>query len=305
MEPNQTFEMLYTTNRPLLFALAYRMMGSVMDAEDAVQETFLSLNAAQLESVQNIKAYLCKIVTNRCIDRLRSASKQREVYIGPWLPEPLVMDADHELGEPGYRYLQQESVSTAYMLLLQQLSWVERAVFILREVLEYDYEEIAAIVDKSSANCRQIFHRAKRAINGSSDTVANANAADTLKSTQLQEQAAQLTKQFVQALTTGNITKLMSLITEDATLLSDGGGKVTAAVRPILGSDRIIRFLAGLLEKLPTDYSYRFANVNGLLGIVSYFGSIPNNVMTFRIQDGRITNIYLVVNPEKLRHLTL
>jgi RNA polymerase sigma-70 factor (ECF subfamily) len=172
-------------------------------------------------------------------------------------------------------------------------------------VLEYDYEEIAAIVDKSSANCRQIFHRAKRAISGSSDTLANANAADTLKTTQLQEQAAELTKQFVQALTTGNITKLMSLITEDATLLSDGGGKVTAAVRPILGSDRIIRFLAGLLEKLPTDYSYRFANVNGLLGIVSYFGSIPNNVMTFRIQDGRITNIYLVVNPEKLRHLTL
>jgi RNA polymerase sigma-70 factor (ECF subfamily) len=191
------------------------------------------------------------------------------------------------------------------MLLLQQLSWVERAVFILREVLEYDYEEIAAIVDKSAANCRQIFHRAKRAISGSSDTLANANAADTLKTTQLQEQAAELTKQFVQALTTGNITKLMSLITEDATLLSDGGGKVTAAVRPILGSDRIIRFLAGLLEKLPTDYSYRFANVNGLLGIVSYFGSIPNNVMTFRIQDGRITNIYLVVNPEKLRHLTL
>ncbi|MDF2669660.1 MAG: subfamily polymerase sigma-70 subunit [Paenibacillus sp.] len=298
MEQNQAVEQLYTSYRPLLFALAYRMMGSVMDAEDAVQEAFLNLNGSQLDSIRNTKAYLCRIVTNRCIDRLRSASKKREVYVGPWLPEPVVTEAEAgDSEEPAFRYMRHESISTAYMLLLQQLSWVERAVFILREVLEYEYEEIAAIVDKSPANCRQIFHRAKRAINGS-------ESAPTLQQAALlQEQAGELTRQFVQALTTGNIAKLMSLLTEDAILLSDGGGKVTAAIRPILGADRITRFMAGLVEKVPADFSYKFANVNGRLGIVSYFGSQINNVISFQVQHNLITNVYIMVNPDKLSHL--
>jgi RNA polymerase sigma factor (sigma-70 family) len=160
-------EQIYLSYRPLMFSLAYRMLGSVMDAEDVVQEAFLYANETNLEHVHNPKAYLCKIVTNRCIDSLRSASKKREVYVGPWLPEPLMTtsatSADHQIA-PDLAYTHKESLSTAYLLLLQQLTWMERAVFLLREVLQYEYDEIAEIVGKSSTNCRQIFCRAKNAI---------------------------------------------------------------------------------------------------------------------------------------------
>ena len=157
-------EQIYLSYRPLMFSLAYRMLGSVMDAEDVVQEAFLYANETNLDHVHNPKAYLCKIVTNRCIDNLRSASKKREVYVGPWLPEPLMTTStDHQIA-PDLAYTHKESLSTAYLLLLQQLSWIERAVFLLREVLQYEYDEIAEIVGKSSTNCRQIFRRAKNAI---------------------------------------------------------------------------------------------------------------------------------------------
>lgn len=299
MEETQSIEKIYASYKPLLFALAYRMLGSVMDAEDAVQEAFVSYNEPKPEPVRNVKAYLCRIVTNRSIDRLRSASKQREVYVGPWLPEPFVTGESPDAAEPAYRYMQKESVSTAYLLLLQQLTWVERAVFILREVLQYEYEEIAGIVEKSPSNCRQIFHRAKRAISGSGD-----GSGDERKPVQLREKAnGEVVEQFVRALTSGNISALMNLLTEDAILYSDGGGKVTAAVRPIVGADRITRFLLGIVEKVPADFSYRLAEVNGQTGIVAYAGDQPHNVISFRVEEERIAGVYIVVNPDKLQHL--
>ncbi|MCD9020867.1 RNA polymerase sigma-70 factor [Cohnella silvisoli] len=294
MNAKPSSEFLYQAYKPLLFSLAYRMLGSVMDAEDIVQEAFLYWSEVEPQQVENEKAYLCKIVTNRCVDRLRSASKQREVYVGPWLPEPLMTDI-LDRGSPSSVYLHKESLSTAYLLLLQQLTWVERAVFVLREVLQYEYDEISEIVGKSSTNCRQIFHRAKRAVSGLSDSVE----AERPKSESLMLRV----EQFVQALASGNAGQLVSLLKADATLYSDGGGKVTAAIRPILGAERISLFLFGLMSKMPEDFSYRIVSVNDQPAIVSYFGTQPNNVITFQIEDGLITDIYIVINPDKLLHL--
>ncbi|QMV45091.1 RNA polymerase sigma-70 factor [Cohnella cholangitidis] len=278
-----------------MFSIAYRMLGNVMDAEDIVQEVFLAWNANKPEQVQNIKSYLCKMVTNRCIDHIRSASKRREAYVGPWLPSPLLTDDPGEPDGPASIYLHKESLSTAYLLLLQQLSWIERAVFVLREVLQYDYDEIAEIVDKSSANCRQIFHRAKGAISG----ISSSSETGPPKSESLKRRI----ELFVHALTTGNSGQLVNILKADARLQSDGGGKVTAAIRPILGAERVSAFLFGIVGKATPDSSYRMVSVNGEPGIVTYAGKKPNSVMTFRIQDEEIADIYIVINPDKLLHL--
>lgn len=287
-------EQIYLSYRPLMFSLAYRMLGSVMDAEDVVQDAFLYANETNLEHVHNPKAYLCKIVTNRCIDSLRSASKKREVYVGPWLPEPLMTTSatstDHQIA-PELAYTHKESLSTAYLLLLQQLSWVERAVFLLREVLQYEYDEIAEIVGKSSTNCRQIFRRAKNAI-----SLPPERASETKQTTAIVEQ-------FVHALVSGNIAQLLTIVKSDAILYSDGGGKVNAATNPICGAERIAKFLSGILAKLPEDYRFTVTTVNEQIGIVAYVNNQPNNVMTFHLEEGQIKAFYIVVNPDKLRHI--
>ncbi|MBN3544871.1 RNA polymerase sigma-70 factor [Fictibacillus barbaricus] len=276
-------------HRPLLFSLAYRMLGSVHDAEDIIQEAYFTLSETSIEQVQNPKAYLCKIVTNRCIDLLKSARKKRETYVGPWLPEPLIIDTEKD---PEQNYMMKESISTAYLLLLEQLSETERAVFLLREVLQYDYEYIAEVVGKSSTNCRQIFHRARKA-------VGNHRASDQIPT----PRAAALTEQFVTAIVSGNVNKLLSLLAVDATLLSDGGGKTKAAVLPILGAERIVRFYMGILAKFTEDFSYKFTTVNGDPGIILYVENKVFGVLSLHIQNGLIHQIYWVVNPEKLTHI--
>lgn len=282
-------EQLFMLHRPLLFSLAYRMLGSVHDAEDIIQEAYFTLSETSIEQVQNPKAYLCKIVTNRCIDLLKSARKKRETYVGPWLPEPLIIDSEKD---PEQNYMMKESISTAYLLLLEQLSETERAVFLLREVLQYDYDSIAEVVGKSSTNCRQIFHRARKA-------VGNHLASDQIPT----QRAAALTEQFVTAIVSGNVNKLLSLLAVDATLLSDGGGKTKAAVFPILGAERIVRFYMGILAKFPEDFSYKFTTVNGEPGIILYVENKVFGVISLHIQNGLIHQIYWVVNPEKLTHI--
>lgn len=295
MEQSLTAENHYLSYKPLLFSLAYRLLGSVMDAEDIVQEAFLAWTEKPPENIRNEKAYLCKIVSNRCMDRIRSASKQREVYVGPWLPEPLLTEETADLSSPASVYMHKESLSTAYLLLLQQLTWVERAVFVLREVLQFEYDEIGEIVGKSSTNCRQIFHRAKGAIATSSG--------ESTEETAKPEKLKHIIDQFVLALSTGNVGQVVSMLKSEASLYSDGGGKVTAAIRPILGAERIAQFLFGLLSKVPPDYAFRILSINGQPGIVSYIGGKPNNVMTFHIKEGVITNIYNLLNPDKLLHM--
>ncbi|MFC5652510.1 RNA polymerase sigma-70 factor [Paenibacillus solisilvae] len=304
--PNTAIDELYPSLQPLLFSLAYRMLGSAADAEDIVQEAFLALELAssKQEPIQNIKAYSCRIVTNRCIDYLRSARKQREVYVGPWLPEPLVSLENHT-NDPYYRYQQNESLSTAYLLLLQQLSSVERAVFLLREVLQVDYEEIAAMVGRSSTNCRQLFHRAKRSImNIPADAKMAADAGlhpdSALKSPLDNTQLKNLISQFIHALASGSAQEMMSMLASEATLYSDGGGKVRAAIRPIFGAEFITRFLSGLLAKVPEGFSYREALVNGTPGLVTYVHGQPSTVFSFDVKEDRIAAIFIIVNPDKL-----
>jgi RNA polymerase sigma-70 factor, ECF subfamily len=286
---NET-EQLFTMHRPLLFSLAYRMLGSVQDAEDIVQEAYIALSETKTEHVLNSKAYLCKIVTNRCIDLLKSAKKQRETYTGPWLPEPLLIDSKED---PAQNYIMKESLSTAYLLLLEQLSETERAVFLLREVLQYEYDVIADVIGKSGTNCRQIFHRAKKAI-------GNHRRSDQLTPAKAKE----LSEQFVSAIITGNVSKLLSLLAVDATLFSDGGGKTKAALFPILGAERISRFYMGILAKTTEDFSFEFTTVNGDPGIVLYIESQVYGVLSLHVQDDLIQKIYWVANPDKLSHIS-
>lgn len=290
-------EQFYISYKPLLFSLAYRMLGSVMDAEDIVQEAFVFLNEASTEHIRNMKAYLCKMVTNRCIDLIRSASKQREVYVGPWLPEPLITE-EYTSNEPSQSYIMKESIATAFLLLLQQLTSVERAVFLLREVLQFEYEQIAEVVDKSGANCRQIFHRAKRSM-GSLPNYSAENSNTRSKP----EPSTLLIEQFVQALAIGDINGLMNALSLDAVLYTDGGGKVISALRPIIGADRISRFFIGILEKAPNGFSYQFTTVNGQLGLVCYENKQAINVISFQLEQDHITAVYIVTNPDKLKHI--
>jgi len=294
LENNIKTEQIYSLYKPLLFSLAYRMLGSVMDAEDIVQEAFLTLYKSGSDHIQNIKAYMCKIVTNRCLELLRSTSKHREVYVGTWLPEPLVTTASDET-DPMHSYLQKESVSTAYLLLLQQLSYVERAVFLLREAMQYDYEEIADIVGKSSANCRQIFHRAKRSLCVKYDP-DNLDHFD-------REKTINLVEQFMYALTSGDAAQIMKFLSTDAVLLTDGGGKVKALLQPLHGHIRISHSVTVFLQKLLGSLTYRITMVNGLPGVVVYRNEKTLSVISFNVLDGHIVNLYFVANPDKLTHV--
>ncbi|MEY8351263.1 sigma-70 family RNA polymerase sigma factor [Bacillus cereus] len=282
-------EQLYQVYKPLLFSLAYRMLGSVMDAEDIVHDTFLSLSQIEeQESVDNVKAYLCKMVTNRTIDKLRSAAHKRNVYVGVWLPEPLVEESD----DPSMTYIMKESISTAYLLLLEQLSEVERAVFILREVFGYDYDEIASIVEKSSVNCRQIFHRARKSV-----------LAKPKPSKLNTKQMAAYVEQFVASLQRGDVQEMLAILKTDAIFKSDGGGKVTTALKPIYTSERIVRLFSGIIKKLPEEHSITFKMVNGIPGVIVNVNNHATYVLSFEFQEEKIASIYMMVNPEKLIHL--
>jgi len=294
-------ESLYSTLKPLLFSLAYRMLGSVMDAEDVIHESFLALRRAGLEHVGNVRAYLCKIVTNRCVDLLQSSAKKRELYPGPWLPEPLVGETGGTVksDDPLQSYVHKESLATAYLLLLQQLSYVERAVFLLREALQYDYDEIADIVGKSSVNCRQIYHRAKRSLGN------RAEGADGGAPAVNPAAHARLVEQFGRALANADVDQLMNVLSADATLIMDGGGKIAAPPRAVVGSLRVAHFLAKLPATLPPDTVYHLTDVNGWLGVVAQTRDQTIAVASFRAEHDRIVELYAVVNPDKLRHVAI
>ena len=284
-------EQLYETYQSLLFSLAYRILGSVMDAEDIVHDVFISLNNMEdVQSIENMRAYLCKMVTNRSIDKLRSAAHKRNVYVGMWLPEPFVEEVD----DPSKSFVMKESISTAYLLLLQQLSEVERVVFILREVFSYEYEEIASIVDKSSANCRKIFQRARKSI------------LDKPKhSTLSTKKMAAYVEKFVSSLQCGDAQGMLEVLKTDAILKADGGGKATTAIHPIYSADRIIRLFFGIGKKFPEEYNVDYKMVNGAPGVIVKVNNKVTYVLSFTFENEKISNIYMMVNPEKLMHLNV
>jgi RNA polymerase sigma-70 factor (ECF subfamily) len=266
------------------------MLGSVQDAEDIVQEAYITINEKSVQKVQNVKAYLCKIVTNRCIDELKSARKKRETYVGSWLPEPILNDKPDS--DPANKYDLKESISTAYLLLLEQLSETERAVFLLREVLQYNYEDIADVVGKTSANCRQIFLRAKKALGAHPEYHKTPS-----------KKAVTITEQFVSAIIAGDVSTLLRLLAVDARLLSDGGGKTKAALLPILGAERIARFCMGVMSKTTQKITYTLQQVNGGPGMLIFMDGRLYGVISFNVQNEHIQDLYFIVNPDKLGHV--
>lgn len=266
------------------------MLGSVMDAEDMVQDIFLALDKVDTTRVTNVKAFLCKMVTNRCIDQLRSARSKREVYVGPWLPEPLLTDGAK--GDPESSAIMRDHLSLAYLTMIEKLTETERAVLVLREALAFDYPEIAEMTGKSEANCRKILSRVKQKLGN-----------ETEEASIPLEQHRQLVQDFMQAIMSGNVERVLSLLTEEAVLYSDGGGVVKAALNPIITAERVALFLTGVAKKRPDSLRYHAAEVNGQPGFIGSIGEQVQSVLSFKVKGNRIEEIYIVLNPEKLKHI--
>jgi RNA polymerase sigma-70 factor (ECF subfamily) len=283
----------FQEHRGYLFSIAYRLLGSVTDAEDVLQEAFLRWDRrAQSDEVQvrSVRAFLSTIVVRLCMDELGSARARREVYVGPWLPEPLLTSGRSELVDT---LVMRESLSFAFLLMLEKLSPVERAVFVLREVFDYDYAEIAPIVGKTEANCRQSFHRARQ-------RMSDQDRESRFQSTR--EHQEQLTEQFLRAVTAGDVQGLLDLLAEDVVAVGDGGGKAAAGLRPIYSRDRVVRGFLGNLQKMPVDRAW-ITEVNGQPAIVATHDGQPYGVVLLEVRDGRIQTVYSVVNPDKLRSI--
>lgn len=269
--------------RPLLFSIAYRMLGSVMEAEDMVQETYLRYSAIAPQHVTAPKSYLCKIITNLCLDHLKSAQAQREVYTGMWLPEPLLTD-DME---------QDDTISLAFLMLLERLSPAERAVFVLHEVFDYGYKEIAEMVGREEAACRQLLHRARQHI-----------AAHRPRYSVNPDTHQSILNQFLAAVAEGDLDGLSNLLAEDAASASDGGGKVAAATRTVFGRGKVARFILGLVKRAGDMMTMRIANINGRAALILLFNDRPFGVLMIETDERHIQRIWIQVNPDKLTHLT-
>lgn len=269
--------------RPLLFSIAYRMLGRTTEAEDMVQETFLRWHGQDHASIREPKAWLTTAITRLCIDLMRTASRQREEYVGVWLPEPLLDSEDVLPSELA------DSLGTAFMMMLEELTPIERAAFLLREAFGHDYTAIAEIVGKSEANCRQMVSRAKARMGRREEASLSAS-----------EEAERLVKEFLVACETGELDDLMSLLTDDAIMYSDGGGKVRAALWPIYGPDRISRMFLGIRERGIIGSLNRIVTINGNPGVISKRPDGTINVTTFAIEAGKLKAIYMMRNPDKL-----
>jgi RNA polymerase sigma-70 factor (ECF subfamily) len=279
--------------RRLMFSIAYRMLGRVADTEDIVQEAFLRLQRAMDEgiAIESPKAYLATVTTRLAIDHLRSAQVRRESYVGSWLPEPLI----HEKEPAAVHEVEMaESLSMAFLLVLETLSPIERAVFLLREVFDYGYDEISQIVQKSEDNCRQIFTRAKRHIESGKPRFEASR-----------EKRDELAQRFFAACQDGNVDDLVHLLADDAVFYGDGGGKAVTAQQPVHGRDRVVRLLHGVLTKAKDiGGRLRQVDVNGQPGAI--FVDKQDRVVgvvELDILNGAVQSIRSVVNPDKLQHL--
>jgi RNA polymerase sigma-70 factor (ECF subfamily) len=283
----------YEDLRPLLFSIAYRMLGSVSEAEDIVQEAFLRFHTAtnEGEDVESEKAFLSTVTTRLAIDHLRSARVRRESYVGEWLPEPLVID---ERSDTARDAEMADSLSMTFLLMLETLSPVERAVFLLHDVFDYGYGEIAEMVSKSEVNTRQIATRARQHVR------SGKHRFDASR-----EEGDELARRFLAALQDGDVDGLLELLAADAALYGDGGGIAAASPKPVIGGERVARFLGGIFSRAhELQVTLRFAIVNGQPGGLSYDadGRVIN-AFAFDVAGAQIQTVRSVVNPEKLVHL--
>ncbi|MGX1541566.1 RNA polymerase sigma-70 factor [Streptomyces adustus] len=273
----------FVAHRSLLFTVAYEMLGSAADAEDVLQETWLRWAGVDPDTVRDQRAYLVRIATRQALSQLRTLGRRKESYVGPWLPEPLLttpdVAEDVELAD---------SVSMAMLLVLETLAPTERVVFVLREVFDVGYDEIAEAVDKSPAAVRQIAHRARAHV-AARRPRGVASAAETRRAVEA----------FQRAVETGDLQRLLDILAPDVVLLTDGGGVVRAALTPVVGAEQV----AGVLGRLAAAVSLQPTQINGDPALIVRLGGEIDTVLALRVDDGRVTGLYAVRNPEKLSHL--
>src|SRR6266852_5016997 len=276
--------------RGLLFSVAYRMLGSVADTEDMLQETFIRWQQAASGEIRSSRAFLVTIITRLCINQLQSARVQREEYVGEWLPEPILTDPR---SDPLGALKVDESLSMAFLLLLERLTPMERAVFLLREVFEYEYEEIANVLGQSELNCRQILRRARQHV-GDMRRRFDASA----------REHDDLLKRVIQATRSGDMKGLVELLSSEVVLHTDGGGKAIALAKEVRGADKVAgTIIERMSTTLPKNLVARLTRINGKPGLVSYLNGKPFSALTLDFSDGLVQAIYVVTNPEKLSHL--
>jgi len=278
----------FVAHRNLLFTVAYEMLGSAADAEDVLQETWLRWVAVDPDKVRQPRAYLVRIVTRQALNRLRTVKRRRESYVGTWLPEPLLTAPDvAEHAELA------ESVSLALLLVLETLTPTERAVFVLRDVFDVDYAEIAAAVDKSPAAVRQVAHRARKRV-----------AARRPRALVDPAQAESVVRTFLRVVESGDVQALLDVLAPDVAYLADGGGVKQAALRPIVGADRVARFVVGTLAKFPGVFTTVPAQVNATPALLVHLDGTLDGVIAVHVDGGKVAGIYYVRNPAKLGALT-
>jgi RNA polymerase sigma-70 factor (ECF subfamily) len=296
--PSASFE----PHRRRLLGLAYRMLGSMADAEDAVQETYLRWHAADRDRVSNVRAFLMTTTTRICLDMLTSARARREEYVGPWLPEPVV---DTAALAPDSRTELAEDLSIALLLIFDRLSPLERAAFLLHDVFDFAFSEVARALDRSEAACRQLAFRARAQVRAARPRGGTPSPA---RSDGIDAKHAQLVSAFVAATQSGDLNALTHLLASDVRVVTDGGGKVRAALNVIDGAARVAQFLVGATRKRPgawwrEDFTLRFASINGLPGVIVDAPGWPVQTAAFEIEGDFIRALYVVRNPDKLRHL--
>jgi len=274
----------FERHRPRLFGIAYRMLGSRSDAEDVLQDAYLRWHRGASDEVRSPEAWLVTAVTRLCIDRLRSARAEREQYIGPWLPEPLIGDAAADAGAE-----LSSSLSIAFLVVLEQLAPDERAAFLLHEVFDTDYAEIAEILGKSEAACRQIVSRARRRVRGQRP---RAQVSDGARRSVLER--------FATAIRTQDKTALLELLAQKASWTSDGGGRARAALKVIRGRERVVRFVMAVLGRLVDQFAFEMIAVNGEPALALRVDGSLFSIITVRTDGLRILDIYTVLNPDKL-----
>lgn len=285
---------ILSTEKPLLFSIAYRMLGSASDAEDVLQDAWVRYRSVDPSTIRSIRAFMTTVVTRLCLDRLKSAQKTREEYIGPWLPEPVLTS---EVESPESMLERSESVTLAFLVLLEQLSPEERAVFLLKDVFDYEHSEIADILGTTAENSRQLLHRAKSRLK---------EARPQLTGTAHSRRAT--AERFARAFSSGDAFELTTLLTTDVGLWSDGGGKATAARRPLLGRERVLNFLVGVHRTAETrgllrDASLTIEDVNSEPALVLRLGGHLESIFVLSIDDEAISAIRVVRNPDKLAHI--
>jgi RNA polymerase sigma factor (sigma-70 family) len=293
---------LFEAQRPLLFSIAYRMLGSASDAEDVVQDAWLRFRGVTDDEIRSPKALAATIVTRLCLDRLKSARASREEYIGPWLPEPVLTSGAEA---PDVLAQRSESVTLAFLLLLETLSPEERAVFLLKEVFDYDHTDIAATLGTTAANSRQLLHRAKEKLRGATTSVPEGAASVKTSATYASREVAE---RFATAFYAGDAAGFAGLLAEDVTFISDGGGKVSAARRPLAGRDTVVHLLVGIHRGaralgLAHVASVTPLEVNGEPAVAVRIEGRLDSIYVLSPRDSGVGRISVIRNPDKLAYI--